>query len=66
MERAVLMVRYDRSAETQAVRVNLLAAPGTGGRSRQRDTELWDTVVEFEGDIAGFIDDALPGNVPPP
>lgn len=66
MVRGILRVRYDRTAETTAIKAIMLASPVTGGRNRQRDSRVWDTKEEFEGDIVDFVDETLPENVPAP
>ncbi len=66
MERAVIRGRYDRTQPTQAVKLILTAAPATGGRSRQRASNVWDTKEEVIGDIADWLTTNLPENDPAP
>lgn len=66
MVRAMIRGKYDRDAETAAIKIMLSASPGTGGRQRQRETNVWDTITEYTGEIAEWVDTNLPENVPAP
>lgn len=62
MERAVIRGKYTRGSETQLIKIIISAAPGTGGRSRQRANNIWNEQSEFESEIEAFLDEELPDN----
>jgi hypothetical protein len=62
MERATVRGRYDRDAETEAIVIILSASPATGGRSRFRQKNVWDTITEFNSEFEAFLDTELPEN----
>lgn len=63
MERAVIRGKYDRDSETERIKIIVSAAPGTGGRARQRATNIWNEEAEFHAEFTDYLDTELPDNV---
>lgn len=66
MVRAVIRGKVDPFDDYNRVKLVVLGAPGTGGRARGRGSNTWGEFAEFNSEVAAFLDEKLPENVPAP
>lgn len=62
MERGVVRGKVFYEDDLPKVRLAVLAAPGTGGRSRARGTTIMEIDVTIAADVEEFLDTELPDN----